>query len=301
MCMNLPFGDDLICSANDLSEHHFTGQIYDPESKNDYFNARYYSNNTGRFLSPDYNDRGSIPDPVPYADYTNPQSLNLYSYVKNNPLSRTDPDGHGCFDSDASSSTDANGNLQVNGGCDWGDFIPTLVEVSQFVDQVKKTAQQAVNQISNIMNTPGGPGCMAGLAAGGAGAGAAAGGGVGLVGLAGGGVGVVVTEPAGLVAGGVGGAGSGIALGMSICPGGAAFSKGRGGSSSRPKFDKNNPAHRNMTADSIISNFKQGGIRSVFPSEKLPLSYSVIEAEAKSGDDAAQTAVKLLTNSRFDK
>ncbi len=192
----------------------------------------------GRFLSPDYNDRGSIPDPVPYADYTKPQSLNLYSYVKNNPLSRTDPDGHGCFDSDASSSTDADGNLQVNGGCDWGDFIPTQVEVSQFVDQVKKTAQQAVDQISNIMNTPGGPGCMAGLAAGGAGAGAAAGGGVGLVGLAGGGVGVVVTEPAGLVAGGVGGGASGVALAMTVCPGGAANGGGGRGSGSSARLTK---------------------------------------------------------------
>ncbi|HEY2019269.1 MAG TPA: hypothetical protein VGH38_37435, partial [Bryobacteraceae bacterium] len=31
MCMNLPFGDELICSTNDLSEHHFTGQIHDQE------------------------------------------------------------------------------------------------------------------------------------------------------------------------------------------------------------------------------------------------------------------------------
>jgi hypothetical protein len=31
---------------------------------------------------------------VPYADFENPQSLNLYSYVKNNTLSRTDPFGH---------------------------------------------------------------------------------------------------------------------------------------------------------------------------------------------------------------
>ena len=35
MCMNLPFGDELICSTNDLSEHHFTGQIHDQESGND--------------------------------------------------------------------------------------------------------------------------------------------------------------------------------------------------------------------------------------------------------------------------
>jgi hypothetical protein len=31
---------------------------------------------------------------VPYADFVDPQSLNLYSYVRNNPLSRFDPDGH---------------------------------------------------------------------------------------------------------------------------------------------------------------------------------------------------------------
>jgi RHS repeat-associated protein len=99
MCMNLPFGDELMCSANDLSEQHFTGQIHDQETGNDFFNARYYSNSTGRFLSPDYSDAGNAPDPVPYADYNNPQSLNLYAYVNNNPLSLTDPGGHGCYTS----------------------------------------------------------------------------------------------------------------------------------------------------------------------------------------------------------
>jgi hypothetical protein len=31
---------------------------------------------------------------VPYADLNDPQTLNLYSYVRNNPLSRADLDGH---------------------------------------------------------------------------------------------------------------------------------------------------------------------------------------------------------------
>jgi hypothetical protein len=35
-----------------------------------------------------------VPQPVPYADLTDPQTLNLYSYVRNNPLSKADPDGH---------------------------------------------------------------------------------------------------------------------------------------------------------------------------------------------------------------
>jgi hypothetical protein len=37
--------------------------------------------------------RASLPA-VPYANIGNPQTLNLYSYVQNNPLSFIDPDGH---------------------------------------------------------------------------------------------------------------------------------------------------------------------------------------------------------------
>lgn len=42
-------------------------------------------------MSPDWSDET---DPVPYADLSNPQSLNLYSYVGNNPLIHIDADGH---------------------------------------------------------------------------------------------------------------------------------------------------------------------------------------------------------------
>jgi hypothetical protein len=45
----------------------------------------------GRFLSPDWSAR---PAPVPYGNLGDPQSLNLYSYVGNNPLSRIDANGH---------------------------------------------------------------------------------------------------------------------------------------------------------------------------------------------------------------
>src|SRR5580658_9813473 len=54
--------------------HHFTGKERDAESGNDYFGARYYGSSMGRFLSPD----------EPFADFDpdNPQSWNLYGYVR---------------------------------------------------------------------------------------------------------------------------------------------------------------------------------------------------------------------------
>jgi hypothetical protein len=45
----------------------------------------------GRWMSPDW---AAKPEAVPYSILDNPQSLNLYGYVLNNPLSRADADGH---------------------------------------------------------------------------------------------------------------------------------------------------------------------------------------------------------------
>ncbi len=90
-CQSLPFGDQLNCIGADDNKLHFTTKERDTESGNDYFGARYLSSNAGRFLSPDWSKN---PQGVPYADYSNPQSLNLYAYVGNNPLARADADGH---------------------------------------------------------------------------------------------------------------------------------------------------------------------------------------------------------------
>jgi RHS repeat-associated protein len=93
--MSLPFGDSLTCMGQDATEHHFTGKEHDIESGDDYFLARYYGSTMGRFLSPD-------PSKLYYADPTNPQSLNLYAYARNNPLKFTDPTGMYCDYSDHS-------------------------------------------------------------------------------------------------------------------------------------------------------------------------------------------------------
>jgi RHS repeat-associated protein len=68
----------------------FTGKERD-ETGLDYFGARYYSNGLGRWVSADWS---ATPIPVPYADFGDPQTLNLYTYVRNIPTTSFDPDGH---------------------------------------------------------------------------------------------------------------------------------------------------------------------------------------------------------------
>jgi RHS repeat-associated protein len=96
---SLPYGDGFSQLADqyadetydDSSPLHFTGKERDTESGNDYFDARYYSNAMGRFMSPDWSAKE---EPVPYAKVDDPQTLNLYAYMQNDPLGGVDPDGH---------------------------------------------------------------------------------------------------------------------------------------------------------------------------------------------------------------
>jgi RHS repeat-associated protein len=61
----------------------FTGKERDAQTGLDFFEARYLSSPQGRFTSPDPLG-GSLADP---------QTLNKYAYVRNNPLRFTDPTG----------------------------------------------------------------------------------------------------------------------------------------------------------------------------------------------------------------
>lgn len=85
-----PFGQEIDTLATS-NNYKFTGKERDTESGLDNFGARYMSSNMGRFMSPDWSDR---PEAVPYSSLDDPQSLNLYGYVKNNPLRSVDLDGH---------------------------------------------------------------------------------------------------------------------------------------------------------------------------------------------------------------
>lgn len=87
-----PFGGERVVSQSVTDQNYkFTGKERDAESGLDYFGARYYSSLTSRWLTPDWS---ASAEPVPYADFEDPQSLNQYGYVRNNPMSQVDKDGH---------------------------------------------------------------------------------------------------------------------------------------------------------------------------------------------------------------
>jgi len=75
------------CSGALPTDYTFTGQKRDASAGLMFYNARYYDTTLGRFISAD-----TI---VPSAG--NPQSLNRYAYVYNNPVRYTDPSGHCLF------------------------------------------------------------------------------------------------------------------------------------------------------------------------------------------------------------
>ena len=66
-----------------------TGKERDAESSLDNFGARYNSSSLGRFMSPDPANFGAVDE--------YPQTWNAYSYVTNNPLNATDPNGLDCI------------------------------------------------------------------------------------------------------------------------------------------------------------------------------------------------------------
>jgi RHS repeat-associated protein len=76
------------CTQN---PYKFEGKERDSETQNDEFGARNYSWRFGRWLSADWS---SLPVPVPYANLANPQTLNLYAMVADDPESFADLDGH---------------------------------------------------------------------------------------------------------------------------------------------------------------------------------------------------------------
>jgi len=79
-----PYGLTAIQKDSDVTNYKFTGKELDSATGLYYYGARYYDPEIGRFTQP---------DTIVQAPY-DPQTLNRYSYCRNNPLKYTDPTGH---------------------------------------------------------------------------------------------------------------------------------------------------------------------------------------------------------------
>lgn len=129
------------------TEHYlFTGKERDTESGLDNFGARNYASSLGRFMRPD--------EPFADQDTSDPQSWNLYSYVRNNPLNNIDPTGLWCVWEDGTHDA-----TEHNGGASQGDCGAQGGHWDQY-NTITGIYQQdgVVTQINTIFdNANGGP------------------------------------------------------------------------------------------------------------------------------------------------
>jgi RHS repeat-associated protein len=86
----LPFGVALETESTGATNQRFTSYDRSAVTGLDYAVNRYYDSQEGRFMQVDPLGIGAL-------NLTNPQSLNLYAYVSNDPINFTDPTGLRCF------------------------------------------------------------------------------------------------------------------------------------------------------------------------------------------------------------
>ena len=196
----------------------------------DYFYARYFNGEQGRFLSPDPENAG--------ADPMDPQSWNGYSYGLSNPFRFIDPDGR--------DTTNAQDFCHENPNCVTVTAkAPSLSTVDEFLSRSlanvihqSRQIQRAGQQVFNWLSQPRNGSCLAASTASGASAGA----GVGMLGLAGGPA-VGIIEPSAMaIGGGIGWAGGMVSCMSSSASGGAiSGGDGGGGASSESASDSSKP------------------------------------------------------------
>ena len=118
---------DLFAYRRSLSESSvkFTGKERDAETGLDFFETRYMSSAQGRFTSPD--------QPLVDQHAAFPQSWNLYSYVRNNPLKYMDPHGEDCVYTSNQSDSSVTVTLE-RGDCTkkGGTFVNGTLDENSF-------------------------------------------------------------------------------------------------------------------------------------------------------------------------
>jgi RHS repeat-associated protein len=130
-----PYGGIIVNSDIGDDRYQFTGKERDSESGNDYFGARHYSSSFGRFMQPD-------PSPMGIA-MADPQSWNLYSYVRNRPTRSVDVGGNWATDIHAQIVTYA-----LQGYASAGE-LAELVHRQYVMDADQSSEHQYMHAMSN--------------------------------------------------------------------------------------------------------------------------------------------------------
>ncbi|MBI3242659.1 MAG: RHS repeat-associated core domain-containing protein [Chloroflexi bacterium] len=150
-----PFGESRIVSADLKTNHLFTGQLsMGTELGGIYsYGARFYSAKLGRFLSADT----IVPEPG------DPQALNRFSYVKNNPLKYTDPTGHTYADCDTFAEGRNDAYVNPDGGvfsrADCWAYNARQNQVQSVLDSFTNSGNlgELVEAILLVLESRGGP------------------------------------------------------------------------------------------------------------------------------------------------
>jgi RHS repeat-associated protein len=160
----LPFGEATYSGSVNTTRQ-FTGKERDAESNLDYFGARYYASITGRFVSVD-------PVIVTPERIHDPQQLNRFTYVRNNPLRLVDPTGEilqvtGDLASDRSALCEIVGSnycsrITIDEKTQTVGFDSTGLDLSsnegaKLVNQLVASASTYTFSISDSADTAGGP------------------------------------------------------------------------------------------------------------------------------------------------
>ena len=143
-----PFGGERDVTASCAENHKFEGKERDSETQNDDFGARYYSWRVGRWLSADWS---AVPAPVPYAHLSNPQTLNLYAMVSDNPETFADLDGHCVEDACFLETTAATAGLLQ--GLAWAaealGASGAGAALAHYSDDIKSVGGSVLQQVGN--------------------------------------------------------------------------------------------------------------------------------------------------------
>jgi len=142
-----PWGN-VTSGGTSATARNYTGQYLDSASGLLYYHARYYDATLARFISADT----IVPGQTATSGTPNPQQLNRYSYVANNPLTTNDPSGHD--DEMGSEINGAAGGGTAGGsssGSGTGSGSSGASDPNIFYETIQNFAANAQNLAENVI------------------------------------------------------------------------------------------------------------------------------------------------------